>query len=295
MLRFFPGVGVHNIILIAHNVHVDDCKLSRKIIHSGLSPQSPRIFSDVPNNSRELYLAVNLGPADATRYKSISEPLGHLCYVTYGLRLNSSEHENRGTFTKEDLLADSNDQIHSRAFVEGSALERYGIIYTRFLEWDTERCPKNLVRPTFPELYKPTKLLLGRQTRAVAFDDNQTICDNTVMVCFPYVALHGVDNSNIRRYFSSLELPRSELEERSKMVCLHFLIGILNSTLGQRMLDSFRPGTLDAYPDDWKKLPIRRINFTTPRRRTRPPTRKSQNPLPILPSTEGVPTVFSAS
>ncbi len=48
------------------------------------------------------------------------------------------------------------------------------------------------------------------------------------------------------------------------MVCLHFLIGILNSTLGQKMLDSFRPGTLDAYPDDWKKLPIRRINFITP-------------------------------
>ncbi len=263
-IEIFPGVGVRNIILIAHNVRVDDRKLSRKIIHSGLSPQSPRIFSNVPNNNRELYLATNLGPTDATRYKPISEPLGHLCYVTYGLRLNSSEHGSRGAFTKEDLLADSKDQVHSRVFVEGSALERYGLAYTRFLEWGTERCPRNLVRPTFPELYEPMKLLLGRQTRAVAFDDNQVICDNTVMVCFPYIALHGVDNSNIRRYFSNLELPRHELEERSKMVCLHFLIGILNSTLGRRMLDSFRPGTLDAYPDDWKKFPIRRINFTTP-------------------------------
>ena len=263
-IEIFPGVGVRNIILIAHNVRVDDRKLSRKIIHSGLAPQSPRIFSNVPNNSRELYLATNLGPTDATRYKPISEPLGHLCYVTYGLRLNSSEHGSRGAFTKEDLLADSKDQVHSRVFVEGSALERYGLAYTRFLEWGTERCPRNLVRPTFPELYEPMKLLLGRQTRAVAFDDNQVICDNTVMVCFPYIALHGVDNSNIRRYFSNLELPRHELEERSKMVCLHFLIGILNSTLGRRMLDSFRPGTLDAYPDDWKKFPIRRINFTTP-------------------------------
>ena len=256
-VEIFPGVGVRNIILIVHNVRVDDCKLSKKIVHSGLLPQSPRICSNVPNNSRELYLATDLGPTDATRYKSISEPLGHLCYVTYGLRLNSSEHVSRGAFTKEDLLADSKGRIHSRVFVEGSALERYGITYTRFLEWGTERCPKNLVRPTFPELYEPTKLLLGRQTRAVAFDDNQVICDNTVIVCFPCVALHGVDNSNIGRYFSNLELPRHELEERSKMVCLHFLIGILNSTLGQRMLDSFRPGTLDAYPDDWKKLPIR--------------------------------------
>ena len=263
-IEIFPGVGVRNIILIAHNVRVDDRKLSRKIIHSGLSPQSSRIFSNGPNNSRELYLATDLGPTDATHYESISDPLGHLCYVTYGLRLNSNEHGSRGAFTKEDLLTDSKDQVHSRVFAEGSSLERYGITYTRFLEWGTERCPKNLVRPTFPELYEPTKLLLGRQTRAVAFDDNQVICDNTVMVCFPYVALHGVDNSNIGRYFSSLELSRHELEERSKMVCLHFLIGILNSTLGQRMLDSFRPGTLDAYPDDWKKLPIRRINFTTP-------------------------------
>ncbi len=263
-VEIFPGVGVHNIILIVHNVHTDERKLSRKIIHSGLSPQAPRIFSNVPNNSRELYLAVDLGPTDATRYDSISEPLGHLCYVTYGLRLNSSEHGSQGAFTKEDLLTDSKDQLHSRTFVEGSSLERYGITYTRFLEWGTERCPKQLVRPTFPELYEPAKLLLGRQTRAVAFDDNRVICDNTVMVCFPYVALHEVDNSNIGRYFSGLELPRHELEERSKTVCLHFLISILNSTLGQRMLDSFRPGTLDAYPDDWKKLPIRRINFTTP-------------------------------
>ena len=263
-IEIFSGVGVRNIILIAHNVRVDDRKLSRKIIHSGLLPQSPCIFSDVPNNSRELYLAANLGPTDATRYNPISEPLGHLCYVTYGLRLNSSEDGSRGTFTKEDLLADSRDQVHSRVFVEGSALERYGITYTRFLEWGTERCPRNLVRPTFPELYEPMKLLLGRQTRTVAFDDNQVICDNTVMVCFPYIALHGVDNSNTRRYFSNLELPRHELEERSEMVCLHFLIGILNSTFGQKMLDSFRPGTLDAYPDDWKKLPIRQINFTTP-------------------------------
>ena len=100
-IEIFPGVGVRNIILIAHNVRVDDRKLSRKIIHSGLSPQSPRIFSNVPNNSRELYLAANLGPTDATRYKPISEPLGHLCYVTYGLRLNSSEHGSRGAFTKK--------------------------------------------------------------------------------------------------------------------------------------------------------------------------------------------------
>ena len=218
----------------------------------------------MPNNNRDLYFVADLGPSDAARYKSMSEPLGHLCYVTYGLRLNSSENESTRTFTKEDLLADTKDRVHSRSFVHGSSLERYSITYSHFLEWGTARCPKNLVRPTFPELYEPTKLLLGRQKRAVSFDDKQTICDNTVMVCFPYVALHGVDNSNIRGYFSNFDVSRHELEERSKMVCLHFLIAILNSTLGQRMLDSFRPGTLDAYPDDWKKLPIRRINFSTP-------------------------------
>ena len=263
-VEIFPGVGVHNIVLIVHNVGVDNQKLSRKVVHSGLSSQSLRNFSEVPNNSRELYIAANLGPTDATRYMSISEPLGNLCYVTYGLRLNSREHGIRGAFTKEDLLADSKDRVHSRAFVDGGSLGRYGITSARFLEWGTERCPKNLVRPTFRELYEPTKLLLGRQTRAVAFDDNQVICDNTIMVCFPYIALHGVDNPNIVRYFGNLKLPRYKLEERSKMVSLHFLIGILNSTLGQGMLDSFRPGALDAYPDDWKKLPIRRINFTTP-------------------------------
>ena len=284
---------MRNIILIAHNVRVDDRTLSRKIIHSGLSPQSPRIFSNVSNNGRELYLAIDLGPTDAAHYKSISEPLGHLCYVTYGLRLNSSEQGSRGAFTKEDLLADSKDRIHSRVFVEGSALERYGITYARFLEWGTERCPNNLVRPTFPELYEPTKLLLGRQTRAVAFDDNQVICDNTAMVCFPYIALHGVDNSNIRRYFRNLELSRHELEERSKMVCLHFLIGVMNSTLGQRMLDSFRPEPL---------MPIQMIGKNFPSAASTslpPPTSVTANSKKPKPSTnavliEAAPTASSA-
>ncbi len=180
---------------------------------------------NVPNNSRELYSATDLGPTDAINYESVSEPWGHLCYVTYGLRLNSSEHGSRGAFTKEDLLADSIDQVHSRTFVEGSSLERYGITYTRFLEWGTERCPKNLVRPTFPELYKPTKLLLGRQTRAVTFDDNQM---RSVIILLWFVSLMLLsmkNNSNIGRYFSGLELPRHELEERSKwFACISSLV-----------------------------------------------------------------------
>jgi hypothetical protein len=39
---------------------------------------------------------------------------------------------------------------------------------------------------------------------------------------------------------------------------------LLNSKTLQHQLNTFRPGNIDAYPDDWKQLPIRRISFTTP-------------------------------
>jgi type I restriction-modification system DNA methylase subunit len=263
-IEIFSGVGVRNIIIsVRKRLEAEKDQTSKRVVHSGLSPDSLRTVTNWPNNSKELYIPKDLGPTDAARYLERSDPLGNLCYVTYGLRLNSSEHGERGKFTKNDLLQDFTDSIHTREFVEGSFLERYLIKQKRYLEWNTDRSPSKLVRPTFPELYEPPKLFLGRQTRVVAFDDNKVICDNTVMVCFPYIHLKGIENPNINRYLNNLTLPRTELENKSKDVNLFYVMAILNSNLGQQMLNSFRPGSIDAYPDDWKNIPIYRIKFNS--------------------------------
>jgi len=45
---------------------------------------------------------------------------------------------------------------------------------------------------------------------------------------------------------------------------IKFLCSLLNSRYLQYLLSRVRPCNIDAYPDDWKKLPIRTISFTTP-------------------------------
>ena len=84
------------------------------------------------------------------------------CYVSYGMRLNSDKSDPE-KFKKTDLLSATEGEIHSKIYTEGKYLERYIITKNLYLEYYTERCPSRLVRPTFPELYPPDKLLLSRQ------------------------------------------------------------------------------------------------------------------------------------
>jgi len=84
------------------------------------------------------------------------------------------------------------------------------------------------------------------------------------MVCIPYRSLSDIDNSHIRRYFYNLGAERTECERASESYSLLYLCALLNSNTLQHQLNTFRPGHIDAYPDDWKGLSIRPIEFTTP-------------------------------
>jgi len=186
-----------------------------------------------------------------------------LCFTSYGLRLNS-DRDDPLKFQKQDLVSPTLTQRCWKEYTEGKYLSRYLVEEIKYLEWRSDRCPARLVRPTFSELYRSPKLLLGRQTRCVAYDDRDLICDNTCMVCTFYRSLGDVDNSHIRHYFHSLGAERTECERASEGYSLLYLCALLNSKTLQHQLNTFRPGNIDAYPDDWKQLPIRRISFTTP-------------------------------
>lgn len=183
-------------------------------------------------------------------------PLGDICFTSYGLRLNSDKSNRNNRFKKADLLSDIKTKIHTRKFTEGKNLSRYQIKKSLWVEWDTERCPALLVRPTFPELYLPNKLLLGRQTKVAAFDKNGYIVDNTVIVCIPYIKLRDIENSNIKKYFSNLKKPRRDLERMSAGFDLRFILGVINSRLIKHYINFLTQNGIDMFPDDWKKLPI---------------------------------------
>lgn len=73
--------------------------------------------------------------------------------------------KSEGEFVKADLISPICDDIHSKKYIEGKDIEPYHIKRIRFLEWGTKRCPNELSRPTFPQLYTNEKLLINALRR----------------------------------------------------------------------------------------------------------------------------------
>ena len=182
--------------------------------------------------------------------------LGDICYVSYGMRLNSDK-EDPNKFTKADLVSATKDEIHSKLYTEGKFLAKYLIQYQYFLEYNTERSPNRLVRPTFPELYPPKKLLLSRQKKVAAFSDEGHYCDNTIIMAIPAFELENVKNNSINKYYQNIQKPRIEVENLSKKFDLKYLLSIINSKLICYYIIFKSKGNIDFYPDDWKCIPIK--------------------------------------
>ncbi len=189
--------------------------------------------------------------------------LGDICLVSYGLRLNSHK-GSLPKFVKKDLLREKKTKENKRRFTEGKFISMYRIDKYKWLEWDTERCPIKLVRPTFRELYNSPKLILGNINRVAAFDDQNTVCDNTLIVAKLYKDLLGISNSNLDKYFANVKKDRKILESNSQEFDLKYILALLNSELNQFYIKNvLRKGEKHAYPDDWKKMIIPIINKKT--------------------------------
>ncbi len=195
---------------------------------------------------------------DKFRPKIDTEKLGDICYISYGLRPNSDERYWKGEFTRADLLSETKDAKHPKAYVEGKLIKKYDIEKIMYLEWGTDRVPKKLVRPTFPELYSHPKLMGGVLTGAV-FDDTGIVCNHSIVVFVRFTELSGVNNKSISGSLKKFNtLSRNKLEEKSKNYDLKYLLAILNSRYANFYLNNNRRHRLENYfyPDDFRNLPI---------------------------------------
>lgn len=189
---------------------------------------------------------------------------GEICYVSYGLRPSSDERYWKGEFTKDDLISDFKDKKHPKAYVEGKWIKRYEVEKVKYLEWETERSPKKLVRPTFSELYTPEKIMLGGMTGAI-IDKSGLLCNHSITVSVLWKELDKVNNrsitGSIQKDFKIKEVFefRKTLEENSNKFDLRYLLAILNSKLANYYLNQVRRSQIGFYPDDLKKLPIKKI------------------------------------
>lgn len=190
--------------------------------------------------------------------------LGDFCYISKGMVLNADEKTAKGAFKKEDLISLTKDDIHCREYVEAKDIDRYVINRIRYLEYETERSPSQLSRPTFRELYDCPKLLTNKiGSLKVVLDTNRLLCDQTNRICVLWKDLNGVENisinSSVKKYS---KVSRSELVFLSSTIDIKFLLVLLNSKYANYLLNSIRgSGNIDVNPEYIRNIPIPSISL----------------------------------
>ena len=249
-IEIFEGVGIRNkIIFLKKSKEIKKCK---QILHNNLGEDFVEL-DKIENDDKNIF-KLNKSKINFTFEETI--PLKELCYVSYGARFNSDKKDPK-KFQKKDLISDAQDKNHTNIYTEGKYLNRYFINKELFVEWGTERCPKRLVRKTFPQLYPPDKLLMSRQKGVSTLSKKGHICDNTIILGVPYISLKGIKNNSIKKYLTNLNLDRDNVEKNSEKFNLKYLLGIINSKFVSYFLRSRMRGKIDIYPDDWKEIPIK--------------------------------------
>lgn len=185
--------------------------------------------------------------------------LGDYCYISKGMVINADEQTAKGAFKKEDLISLTEDDIHCRKYIEAKDIEKYNVKRIRYLEYNTERCPNQLSRPTFSELYDYERLVmncLGSINCTIDCEDNY-LHNHSIYCAVPWHHLSPVNNKSITtsiKKFSSMGRP--EMEKLSMTVDLKFLLGIMNSKYADVLLTNLRAGDYHIYPEHIRNIAI---------------------------------------
>ena len=185
--------------------------------------------------------------------------LGDFFYISEGMKLNADEKVAKGAFVKSDIVRVVKDELHNKEYIEGKDIERYYIKRIQYIEYGTDRCPGQLRRPTFPELYSNPKLMFNTLgfIKCVVDETKHYYHSTSLISAVPWYFLHSVQNKSISssiQKFSSYK--RDELEQLSKRVELKYILGVVNSTYAKTLLTNIRGGGINIYANFLREMPI---------------------------------------
>lgn len=226
--------------------HIYDNKSIRKDFVKGLDELVP--------DKKSFIWYVDKEAKDINRFANMNV-LGDYCYISKGMVLYSEE----GLFTNKDLISDIPDKIHCRKYIEAKDIERYEIQRIRYIEYNTDRVPDKVSRPTFRELYNIPKLItncLGELKVTVDIDDH-FICQQGLRLAVLWKDIKMVENksisSSIKKYSTK---SRKEMETLSASIDLKYILGIMASKLGRELLTLQRAGDYHIVPEHIRNIPI---------------------------------------
>ncbi|MCW3129332.1 MAG: Eco57I restriction-modification methylase domain-containing protein [Methanophagales archaeon] len=262
-IKVFKGVGIENVILtVMKSIEKEkERKNTRRILHTNSFENIEELepSSDI-NKIFRISAEIDLGSAFEN-----TELLGNICFISVGMVLNADEKKAKGEFSKDDLISDKPTKINKKPYVEAKYIGRYQINMMKYLEWDTDRCPAKIRRPTFSELYIHPKLIRGRTTEGI-YDENGLVCNDSACTLVLFNSLERVSNRSIENSIKKwTDKPRKELEEISLNFDLKYILTILNSKFAKFYLNTIRRHRIEYYfyPDDFKRLPIKKKPLTS--------------------------------
>jgi type I restriction enzyme M protein len=222
-----------------------------------------------------------------------TRPFEEICYVTKGMVLHSTERlktgdiitvpaaydprqfgealvedlQERGkrvrhqAFERDDLVAETADELHSRPYLDPRELLLGGIGRVRWLEYGAgARCPSLVSRPTFPELYQGPKIMFGTFT-GIAVDDGSCgwlVAPHSMTIAVRWSNLVQVDNRALQKARKALAEDGRYDPSASAEFSEWYLCALASSAPIQQWLQSHqRSMKQHVYPDDIKAIPVK--------------------------------------
>ncbi|MFX0063987.1 MAG: Eco57I restriction-modification methylase domain-containing protein, partial [Candidatus Hermodarchaeota archaeon] len=255
----FEEVGVNSIILHYQKGQNIQNLPTKRAIHKTMD-EIERIESLNPAEIGELIFRQDLN-LDLLKLNAIKLKLGEICFISKGMVLNSDEKKYKSEFKKEDLISSLKNEIHSKEYITGSFIHPYYLSEIKYLEWNTDRVPHKISRPTFPELYIYPKLLVSRIGCKAVYDEKGILTDDNVNIIVPRHYLRNIENRVLKRR-EERNLIRN-FADKSTRFDLRFICAIINSRLGQNYLNAVRQHRMKnyIYPNELKRLPIPDISL----------------------------------
>lgn len=257
--KIFENATVSNCIpIITKSASNDSCIISKLDEDDKIQKIFTQAYTDLIQGESTLVWNLTTEKREANRHPDMNV-LGDFCYISVGMVLNADEKTAQGEFAKDDLISETYDDIHCREYIEAKDIERYNIKKIRYLEYNTERCPDKLRRPTFRELYDMPKLMFNRLGNLMVILDDKVnyLHSDSMYSAVLWKDLEGVENksisASIKRYSN---YPRNQMVGYSANIDLSYLLGILNSKYASVLLTNLRGGDYHIYPEHIRNLPI---------------------------------------
>ena len=292
-IKLFADAVVNNTIFFLENVEPSDSHQTKRLLHASSFDKVENLKSLAQS---EYTAKVFKQFTVTTTFENVTD-LEDICYCSIGMVLNADEKTAKGQFTKDDLLIQSPDFIHSKKYIDGENITlEFSLDTIRFLEWETERVPSKIRRITIPELYDLPKILFG-MTSFPTYDRGVTAGDgfyvpDSVRICVKWEDIYKIkrlEDEPRQMYEFSKKYQRTlgdgqgkkvkifdrakQQASLSKKFDLRYIAAILASSFGKRfLLENNRdenimtttvgkPAKSRIYPDDLKEFPIKNISL----------------------------------